>query len=157
MSKWETLLKENLAPLAEKQGVLLVDVELRSEGGRTFLRIFLDHELGMNIEKCEAFHRAALKEGFMEDVPYDYFEVSSRGDRVLKTEADFAFYLNKDVELKLYAQVDGQKTLQGKLLFVTDEEIGLLVENGEKSFAKEQVASVKPHFVLFNESLKKRR
>ena len=50
--------RELLTPTADSMGYELWDVEFVREGARRILRITIDKPEGINIDDCEAFHRA---------------------------------------------------------------------------------------------------
>ena len=113
-------------PVAEEFGYFLWDVEYVKEGGRKILRITIDAEDGIMIDDCEKMHRALdplLDEADPIEEAY-YLEVSSPGiERELKCDMHIEACEGWDVEVKLYAPIDGAKSFRGKLL-----ELG---ENGE--------------------------
>ena len=71
--------------IAQKQNVELIDVELVKEPTGHFLRFYIDKPDGIALDELEKFHREI--QPLVENVAYDYMEVSSPGaDRPLKTE-----------------------------------------------------------------------
>ena len=111
-------------PLAEELGFFLWDVEYVKEGGRKVLRITIDSEEGITIDDCEKMHRALdplLDEADPIEEAY-YLEVSSPGiERELKNDMHIDACEGWDVEVKLYAPIDGAKTFKGKLLTLGDD------------------------------------
>lgn len=99
---------------AEEQGVYIVDVSY--SGG--VLCYYIDREGGVGIDECEAFSRAVelvLDKEDIIDTEYS-LEVSSPGvDRKLKKEREFLYYTGREVEIKLYAPMDGVKEFDGIL------------------------------------------
>jgi ribosome maturation factor RimP len=134
-------------PLAEELGFFLWDVEYVKEGGRKVLRITIDSEEGITIDDCEKMHRALdplLDEADPIEEAY-YLEVSSPGiERELKTDMHIDACEGWDVEVKLYAPIDGSKTFKGKLLTLGDdgevriESLGKVLEFPRASVAKLQ-------------------
>lgn len=134
-------------PLAEELGFFLWDVEYVKEGGRKVLRITIDSEEGITIDDCEKMHRALdplLDEADPIDEAY-YLEVSSPGiERELKNDMHIDACEGWDVEVKLYAPIDGAKTFKGKLLTLGDngevriESLGKILEFPRASVAKLQ-------------------
>lgn len=102
--------QKRAAPLALEMNYTLVDVELVKEATGRFLRFFIDKPGGVTLDDCEAFHRALIP--LVEDVDYDYMEVSSPGvDRPLKRQKDFDQAVGEQVEVRLYRPVEGVKSL----------------------------------------------
>ena len=134
-------------PLAEELGFFLWDVEYVKEGGRKVLRITIDSEEGITIDDCEKMHRALdplLDEADPIEEAY-YLEVSSPGiERELKNDMHIEACEGWDVEVKLYAPIDGAKTFKGKLLTLGDdgevriESLGKILEFPRASVAKLQ-------------------
>ena len=106
-------------PLADSLGIWIWDVEFVKEGARRVLRITVDSEEGVDINDCEALHRAIdplLDEADLIEEQY-YLEVSSPGiERELKTDIHIEACEGWDVEVKLYAPKNGAKTFRGLLM-----------------------------------------
>ena len=85
--------------IAQEQNVELVDVELVKEPTGHFLRFYIEKPDGISVNELETYHRRIMP--LVEDVEYDYMEVSSPGaDRPLKKERDFERAQGMWVELK---------------------------------------------------------
>lgn len=105
-------------PIAASLGLDLVEVEYVKEGKNNILRLIIDKAGGVGIEDCEAMSRASEKAIDTVDPIRDPYilEVSSPGlDRPLKTERDMLRHLGEEVEVKLYAPIDGRKAFEGLL------------------------------------------
>ena len=133
-------------PIAEAAGCTLWDVEYVREGGRYFLRIYLDKEGGVSIDDCEAVARAMdpiLDE--KDPIPESYqFEVSSAGlERPLKRPGDFARFMGSPVLVKLYRPRNGLKEIPGILRDYQDGRV--TVEAGKETitFEKSEIALVR--------------
>lgn len=136
MNKREVVkvVKEIGESISEQNGYHLVDVEFVKEGPNFFLRIYIDKPGGITIDDCQIVSEAINKE--LDEIdPIDvsyYLEVSSPGlDRPLKTDKDLNRNVGKDVEVKLYQNVEGKKKLIGELLSfdknmvkIVDDELG---------------------------------
>ena len=106
----------------------LVDVEYVKEHGNYFLRIYIDKEGGIGLDDCQNFSEI-LSTKLDEHDPIEqtyYLEVSSPGlDRPIKTEKDLKRNLNREVEIRLYKQINNKKTYIGKLKAFDEEKIVL--------------------------------
>jgi ribosome maturation factor RimP len=73
--------------------------------------------------------------------------VSSLGiDRPLKKAADYIRNAGKELEVRLYAPLNGKKQLIGTLESFTDEDFTLLMENDKQiTILKKDAALVRPH------------
>ncbi len=137
-------------PLAEELGYFLWDVEYVKEGADMYLRITIDSEDGIVIEDCEKMHRAIdplLDEADPIEGAY-HLEISSPGiERELKTDMHICACEGWDVEVRLYAPVDGAKSYLGELQGL-DEDGSIVIStvDGERKFARTAVASVRTHY-----------
>lgn len=154
MSKRETYEAKTealLAPIAEKHGVEIYDVEYVKEGADWYLRAYIDKPDGVNINDCEAVSRelsdALDKEDFVEDAYI--LEVSSPGlGRTLKKDKHLEKSLGSQVDLKTYKPIDGQKEFSGILKAYDAETLTLKLEDGDKIFARNDIALVKLAFTF---------
>ena len=144
-----TAVRAIAAPLAERLGYLLWDVEFVKEGTEMYLRITIDSDEGITIEDCEKMHRAIdplLDEADPIDVAY-HLEVSSPGlERELKTDEHLSLCLGWPVEVRLYAPLDGAKSFTGELA-ETDAENNIVLlcdpDGRPKSFPRASVAMIR--------------
>ena len=145
-----------VTPVADAQELVIWDVEYLKEGGRYVLRITIDREDGVDIDHCEAFHRAidpVLDEADPISDPY-VLEVSSPGiERELKNDFHLSACEGWSVEVRLYAPIDGQKVFRGVLLPATETEIVIGLgdydpeRGGEtRAFPRKSVSKVQTYF-----------
>ena len=137
-------------PVAEEIGCWVWDVEFVKEGARRILRITIDSEEGITIDDCEKMHRAIdpiLDEADPIEEQY-YLEVSSPGvERELRTEEHVIACEGWDVEVRLYAPIDGAKNFRGVLLPLGDEgEIRIDANGKEMTFPRASVAKIQTYF-----------
>ena len=142
-----TELVESFArPVVEEKGCSLWDVEYVREGSERFLRLYIDKEGGVDINDCEAVHRAIdpiLDEKDPISESY-HFEVCSAGlERALKRPSDFERFMNSPILVKLYRPRNGLKEIPGILRGY--EEGKVTVEAGKETitFEKSEVALVR--------------
>lgn len=132
-------------PIAEELGYFIWDVEFVKEGARKILRITIDSEEGITIEDCEKFHRTidpALDEADPIEEAY-YLEISSPGiERELKNSMHIAACEGWQVEVKLYAPIDGSKVFRGELCECPEGSVVIKTTEGEKSFDAAAVAKI---------------
>ena len=137
-------------PLAEEIGCWIWDVEYVKEGARRVLRITIDSEEGITIEDCEKLHRAIdpiLDEADPIEEAY-YLEVSSPGvERELRTDAHIEACEGWNVEVRLYAPINGTKKFCGVLLPLA-ENGDVCIRFGEQTltFARDAVAKIQTYF-----------
>lgn len=138
--------------IAQEQNVELVDVELVKEPTGHFLRFYIEKPDGISVNELETYHRRIMP--LMEDVEYDYMEVSSPGaDRPLKKERDFERAQGMWVELKTYRPVNGAKVFQGELIGLKDGVIEISSGDEVLAFPQKTVAIVRPLIEFTEEDL----
>ena len=138
-------IKSFLEPYAAAQGIEIYDVAFKN-GKNPALTVFIDKEGGVDLNVCEAFHRAidepldALDPTFGE--PYT-LNVSSPGiDRPLKTDKDFSRAAGKKVEVKLFAPHKGRKNFEAVLVSFDENCVTLRTEQGEEKFERAKIARI---------------
>ena len=112
-----------LLPVVNELGYYLWDVEYVKEGSEWYLRITIDSPDGITIDDCETVHRA-IDPIIDEHDPIEnsyHLEVSSPGiERVLRTPEHIEAWAGEEVEAKLFAALDGKKSLRGILVGIED-------------------------------------
>ncbi|MDR6124179.1 ribosome maturation factor RimP [Neobacillus drentensis] len=119
MSKVTEVVEELAAPIFQELSLELVDIEYVKEGKNWYLRVYIDKDTGVDIEDCGLVsERLSEKLDEVDPIPHNYFlEVSSPGaERPLKKEKDFEKAIGKNVFIKTYEPIDGEKGFEGKLL-----------------------------------------
>ena len=144
MAKVTDVVAQLALPIVEQAGCTLWDVEYVKEAGEWFLRVYIDHEGGVNIDHCEAVSRP-LSDLLDEADPIQSsytFEVSSAGlDRVLRKPEHYEACKGKKVDVKLYRPLNGRKEYTGTLSGYADGDV--IVD--DKTFEKKDVAQVRLH------------
>ena len=118
------------APLAESEGLEIVDIELRHEGGRggRVLRLYLDKEGGPSIDDLSRVSRGlsdVLDEHDVVDGAYT-LEVSSPGiNRPLKRPEHYERFVGKRIRVRTRDLINGRRSFLGELLEVSAEKIAV--------------------------------
>lgn len=106
-----------LEKIAQSMGIEVVEVALNDK--QASLTVYIETEQGVDLDTCEKYHNAIsdpldeLDPSFGEAYTLN---VSSPGlDRPFKTYRDFERNLGKEVEIKLYAPIKGNKFIEGVL------------------------------------------
>ncbi len=118
MSKVKETVEKLALPIVEELGLEIVDIEYVKEGKNWFLRVFIDKETGVDIEECGLVsERLSEKLDEVDPIPHNYYlEVSSPGaERPLKKPADFERSIGKNVYIKTYEPINGEKIFEGVL------------------------------------------
>jgi Uncharacterized protein conserved in bacteria len=134
--------------LCAKHSVEFVDTEFVKEGKDRFLRIYIYRKNGLDMNTCEAFHMDLIP--LVEQIDYDYLEVSSPGDRAFTRPEDYVRMKDTLVEVNLYEAVQKKKRYEGTLLGLFDGCVHVQSGKDTLVFLLEKIISVKPafHFTL---------
>jgi ribosome maturation factor RimP len=121
---------ELAAPLAETQGLEIIDIELRREGSRggRVLRLYLDKEGGPNMDNLSEVSRELGALLDVHDVVQGAYtlEVSSPGiNRPLKRPDHFKRFIGKRVSVRTRDLVQGRRSFLGPLLDVMSDKIAV--------------------------------
>ena len=133
-----------LQPYAEEVGVELVDVEWNDK--ECALTVFIETENGIDLDTCEKFHNAIMEPIDELDPTYDKpytLNVSSPGlDRPFKTQRDFERNVGKEVEVKLYAPMKGEKFLEGFLTAFDLNSVTIKTQKEELKISRNKIAKI---------------
>jgi ribosome maturation factor RimP len=118
MSKVTEVVEQLAAPIVDELGLELVEIEYVKEGKDWFLRVYIDKDTGVDIEECGLVsERLSERLDEADPIPHLYFlEVSSPGaERPLKKDKDFEKAIGKNVFIKTYEPINGEKSFEGIL------------------------------------------
>lgn len=149
MAKIDEALEKLALDVCERHGVYIYNTEYKKEGSEYFLRLFIDKDGGVTIEDCENVSRdispllddlTFIKEAYI-------FEVSSPGiDRALTRDWHFEKVMGEEIEIRLFAPLDGKKEIGGVLTGYSDGIITVLENDKEITIEKSKAASVRLAF-----------
>ncbi len=136
------LVRELVEPTVNQLGYRIWDVEYGKIGTELHLEITIDSDNGIDIEDCEKVHRA-IDPIIDEADPIEEFyhlDVSSPGiERSIRTEEHYEKCMGKTVSLKLFAAVDGKKSVIGTLSsFDRDADAVVVLERSGKEYSIER-------------------
>ena len=123
--------RELIEPAVRMLGYDLVAVEHFSYGGGQTLRIYIDKEGGVTIDDCERVsHQVSGILDVEEAIEGRYvLEVSSPGlDRPLSAARDFERFSGRQVKLRTYAPINGQRNFKGLLQGLDNGQVLIEVE-----------------------------
>jgi ribosome maturation factor RimP len=126
---------ELAAPLAEGEGMEIVDVEFRPEGSRggRVLRLYLDKEGGLSVDDLTRVSRRLSELLDAEDAVEGAYtlEVSSPGiNRPLKKPEHFARFVGKRIRVRTRDMIDGRRSFLGILAQVVGDSV-ILTQEGK--------------------------
>ena len=145
-NKTEKEVKELITPIIDEKGITLWDIEFKKEGPSYVLRIYLDKDGGIGINDCEEVSRAlsaVLDE--KDPIPQAYMlEVSSAGlDRIIKYDFHFEKCMGKNVDVKLFATLDGVKEFTAKLKGFDGENVTMEKDGSDITLPFNKISSLR--------------
>lgn len=147
MAKVKQICEEKLRPVIEQMGYDLVDVNYVKENGGMSLIFTIDKDGGVGVDDCEVVNKKIdplLDEiNPTDDKPYTLVVSSPGLDRPLKTDRDLKRHLKDEVDVTLFAKLDGKKVFTGVLENFDDKSITLKTDKSEVVLDREKIASIK--------------
>ena len=124
MAKFEQKLTDMLRPAVQETGKELLGVEFISAGNNSILRLFIEHENGINVDDCAEVSRQVGAILDVEDpISSEYnLEVSSPGvDRPLFELSHFQQVIGETVNVKLSMPLNGRRKFKGLLSAIEND------------------------------------
>jgi ribosome maturation factor RimP len=129
LAKFEQKLTDLLRPAVEETGKTLRGIEYLSAGNNSVLRLFIDHENGINVDDCAEVSRQVGAILDVEDpISSEYsLEVSSPGvDCPLFEMAHFQEVIGETINVRLSMPLNGRRKFKGPLVAIEND--NLIVE-----------------------------
>lgn len=121
-----TRLWQLLEPVVTGMGYELVEVEYNPSSRHGLLRLYIDHEDGIQLDDCtDVSNQVSALLDVEDPIPGHYnLEVSSPGmDRPLLRVSDFERFIGEIVKLKTAMAIDGRRNYKGRLRGVDGDEV----------------------------------
>ncbi len=125
-------LSELLRPAAEALGYEFLGLEYVSQGTHSVLRLYIDHENGINVDDCaKVSHQASGLLEIEDPIASQYtLEVSSPGvDRPLFSLEHFKKVVGETINIRCHMGVNGRRKFKGKLLEIDAQTLVIEVDN----------------------------
>ena len=137
------VVREAIAPTVEGLGYRIWDIDFKKIGADYHLEITIDNDAGINIEDCEKVHRAI--DPILDEIDpietFYYLEVSSPGvERELRTPEHILACIGMRAQAKLFAAVNGAKSVVGEIVSYLDDTLTLRTESGDVVLKKSQIS-----------------
>jgi len=142
MTNLERQLTDMLRPATEAAGYELLGLEFVRAGKHSTLRLYIDHENGINVDDCaEVSHQVSAVLDVEDPIATEYnLEVSSPGlERPLFEAEQFAAFIGEEAEVRLKAAVNKQRKLQGTLVAVNGPLLTMKVKGSELELAFDNI------------------
>ena len=131
-----------IEPAVSALGFELVGVEYLPQGQHTLLRIYIDHENGVNVDDCgKVSHQVSAVMDVEDPIRGVYtLEVSSPGlERPLFTLEHYVRFADSLAEIRLHAPLNGRRKFKGRIQGVEGDEVILDMDGEEFRLAIDNV------------------
>ena len=115
-----------LEPVVTGMGYELIEIEFNPSARHGVLRLYIDHEDGIQLEDCtDVSNQVSALLDVEDPVPGHYnLEVSSPGlDRPLRTVRDYERFTGEIVKIRTAMAIQGRRNFKGRLRGVEGDEI----------------------------------
>ena len=119
MRRLNTELEAQLSALVAEEGLRLLTVEITGSGSKTILRLVVDGDNGVSLDRCAEISRQASAMLDVEDpFPHHYtLEVSSPGlERKFYEDQDYVRYAGQRVKVRMAPSYREHRTVRGRLV-----------------------------------------
>ena len=120
-----------LRPAVAQVGKELLGIEYISAGNHSVLRLFIDHEKGIDVDDCAEVSRQVSAILDVEDpISTEYsLEVSSPGmDRPLFDKEHFEAVIGETITVKLSIPLNGRRKFKGPLVAIENDTLIVTVD-----------------------------
>lgn len=143
MTGLERQLTEMLEAPVGASGYELVGLEFIRAGEHSTLRIFIDHDNGINVDDCAEVSRQVSAVLDVEDpisVAYN-LEVSSPGlERPLFKTAHYEQFIGHEVNIVLKMAIGNRRKWKGEILSIEGETVTINADGQEEQFVLSNIA-----------------
>ncbi|NRA59731.1 MAG: ribosome maturation factor RimP [Psychrobium sp.] len=151
MSTIDNRLLGILEPAVEAAGFELVGIEFIRAGKHSILRLFIDHENGIDVDACALVsHQVSAVLDVEDPISTLYtLEVSSPGlDRPLFKGHHYSSRIGEVVSMQTVMPTDGRRNFKGNIVSVDGEMVTIKVDGQEYTLALANVkkANIVPQF-----------
>ena len=139
-------LNELLQPLVEDLGYEFVGLEHNNNPKYSVLRIYIDHANGVGVEDCESVSREVAALMDVKDPIRSHYnlEVSSPGlDRPLFTPAHYREFVGHEVQINLFAPMDGRRKFSGPILSAGESSVDINQDGSEVTLVIDNIMKAK--------------
>lgn len=153
MARLELQLTQLFTPAVEALGFELVGLEFVRAGKHSTLRVYIDHDNGIDVDNCaDVSHQLSAILDVEDPISTEYFlEVSSPGaDRRLFKPEHYQQFVGEEVVIKLNVPQQGRRNFKGELKAFEDGMVIVLVDGVEYRLMLTNIdkANIAPNFEL---------
>ena len=134
MARLEQQLTQLFTPAVEALGFELVGLEFVRAGKHSTLRVYIDHDDGIDVDNCaDVSHQVSAILDVEDPISTEYFlEVSSPGaDRRLFKAEHYQKFTGEKVAIRLNTPQQGRRNFSGVLTALEDDMVVVTVDGEE--------------------------
>ena len=123
-----TQLWDLLEPVVTGMGYELVEIEYNPSSRHGLLKLYIDHEDGIQLDDCSVVSNQVSALLDVEDPIQGHYnlEVSSPGmDRPLRGIRDFERFTGEIVKIRTGMAIDGRRNFKGRLLGIDGDDVSI--------------------------------
>ncbi len=131
-----------LQPVIEGLGYEFVGLEYLPQGSRSVLRVYIDHDSGINLDDCgKVSHQISGVLEVEDPIRGQYvLEVSSPGlDRPLFVREHYERFLGERAQIRTCLPIDGRRKFTGQLVQLQDDDLVIEVEGKRVIVSLDQI------------------
>ncbi len=150
-----------IEPILDPEGIELVELVFKFEGGHWVLRLYIDRPEGVTIDDCQLVSKQVGALLDMKDpITQSYnLEVSSPGiNRVIRKEKDFVRFAGSPVTIRTKTKIEGRKKFTGTLQGVEDTKVIVEINGQPMAVPLDQVDTARlnlPDSEIFRQDLRR--
>ncbi len=142
MAKFEQKLTDMLRSAVEGTGKSLLGLEFISAGNNSVLRLFIEHENGIDVDDCAEVSRQVSAVLDVEDpISSEYsLEVSSPGlDKPLFVMEHFQAVIGETINVRISIPLNGRRKFKGTLIAIENDNLIIEVDGLDYELAVSNV------------------
>ena len=138
--------RDGIIDTVTELGYRIWDITYTKIGADYHLEITIDNDAGIEISDCEKVHRAI--DPILDEIDpiegFYYLDVSSPGvERELRTDEHISLSLGCRVEVKLFAPLDGVKSIVGVMSAFDDGIVKITTDTSDYEIKKSDISKLK--------------
>lgn len=140
---------DNVLPICRQLNLQLVDTEFTKEGSDYALTVFIDKDGGVGVDDCQAVSDAlnpVLDEQDYISESYTLYVSSPGLGRKLRRPHDFEWAVGKEIEIRTYQPIDGNKEFRGILKEWDKDQVVIEADEKDETVLRKNISLIRTAF-----------
>lgn len=140
---------DNVLPICRQLNLQLVDTEFTKEGSDYALTVFIDKDGGVGVDDCQAVSDAlnpVLDEQDYISESYTLYVSSPGLGRKLRRPHDFEWAVGKEIEIRTYQPIDGNKEFRGILKDWDKDQVVIEADEKDETVPRKNISLIRTAF-----------